>query len=218
MEYSRLRSLEEFDSAFYAGYGQQAQDCLPFMPLPGAPQSADRVVFAGLTGGQLQKICAWVSYIVMAVMLVGVLLFVAPKMFGVKYLEIESGSMRPRYEVGDLVVAVPAKFENIKKGDDVSYTIAENQAVTHRVIDIYENREELIVQGIHDSEFVEVVEMENVLGVVRFSAPKMGRWINIGWVRWGTIFGLLALSLLAGYIGNALGKGGQPPKKKRRAY
>ena len=57
-----------------------------------------------------------------------------PSFLGIKTYVIVSGSMKPEYNVGDIVIVKKAKEENINKGDIISYR--DGQAVvTHRVIE-----------------------------------------------------------------------------------
>jgi signal peptidase len=198
-------SLAEFDQAFFSRYHGQYNSQQALWGEP-EPQPASK----------LQKISTMISFGVMALVGFCVLLLVAPRPFGVKLLNVTSGSMRPRYNVGCMVYAVPTKFEKIKVGQDVSYVLSTGQTSTHRVIGLNRADRTLTVQGIHSSEFAETVNEVNVLGVVRFHIPKLGGWLDNSKVKMAAGIVLVALIGLSFYLGY-LGKGTQtPPEEKKQ--
>ena len=172
-----FRSLEEFDREFFARYGAQrgAGDQDPFLR-EAAPPPAEEP--AG-ESGPLQVLYAVFSYVVIALLVVGIVVFIAPLPFGVRLLNVTSGSMRPDYPPNALLWVVPTKFEKINVGDDVTYKLDPGQVpgtnVTHRVIKIDRENGTLLAQGIHDSAGIETVRYEQVVGVVRFHVHGLGR-------------------------------------------
>jgi len=116
-----------------------------------------------------------VSYTIIALLAVGLLAFVAPIPFGVKMLNVKSGSMQPYYNVNTLVWVVPTKFEKIKKGDDVTYRLPAGQLSTHRVMSIDKSNRRLTVKGTYASEFEELIGYDQVQGVVKFHIHGIGK-------------------------------------------
>ena len=57
-----------------------------------------------------------------------------PSFLGIKTYVIVSGSMKPEYNIGDIVIVKKAKEEDINKGDIISYRDGQS-VVTHRVIE-----------------------------------------------------------------------------------
>lgn len=131
-------------------------------------------------------------------LIVALLLFGAPRLFGVKMFNVISGSMRPTYEIGDLVYAVPTKAEKIKDGDVITFVLGESLKVaTHRVVkaDI-ENQQYYTKGDANSNEDGAPVLYQNVVGVVRFSLPKVGGVLEYAGTPTGRIISITALIAL----------------------
>jgi len=168
-----FRSLEEFDREFFARYGAQrgADHHDPFLR-EAAPAPAEE---PAEESGPLQVLYAVVSYVIIALLAVGIVAFIAPLPFGVKLLNVTSGSMQPDYPPGALLWVVPTKYEKIKVGDDVTYKLDTGQNSTHRVMEVDRENSKLIVQGIYASEYAELIPYSQVVGVVKFHVHGLGR-------------------------------------------
>ena len=60
-----------------------------------------------------------------------------PNIFGYKILQVMSGSMSGEFETGDTILIKEIKNEgDLKIGDVITYRIAENTLVTHRIVNI----------------------------------------------------------------------------------
>ncbi|MGL4606620.1 MAG: signal peptidase I [Eubacteriaceae bacterium] len=121
-----------------------------------------------------------ISWVVIGLLLIGIAGFALPQIFGVKLFSILSGSMKPTYQVGDLIYTVPTDFKDIKVGDTITYVINEaGTVVTHRVIEKNEGEQTFRTQGdANNSPDGNGVEYKNVVGVVEFSIPQLGRIIE----------------------------------------
>lgn len=121
-----------------------------------------------------KNILFWTStiFLVLAIALVAV-----PRLFGVDFRAIITGSMTPEIPVGSLVVIVPAKAGDIKVGDDISFVTAGEKVVTHRVVKIDREKNEFTTWGIaNDPAATDAPsKYENILGVVRLHIPVLGR-------------------------------------------
>lgn len=111
-----------------------------------------------------------VLIVAIAVLLAGV------RIFGFTPYAVLSGSMTPVYRIGDLVYVKETDFEDIEIGDVITFVADSNlTVVTHRVTEIDEDNLSFTTKGdANSSEDASPVAYENVLGVVKFSIPKLG--------------------------------------------
>lgn len=122
-----------------------------------------------------------ISWIMIIVLTLSLLLFVAPRIFGVEMFVVLSSSMKPTYSVGDLLYVVPTEFEDVKVGDVITFTKDSTMmTVTHRVISIdYENKS---FQTKGDANNVNdgtpVFAIDNI-GVVKVSIPYIGNILEM---------------------------------------
>lgn len=134
----------------------------------------------------------------LAVALVGV------RLFGFTPYSILSPSMTPQYRAGDLVYVWKTPPEDIREGDVITYVANEDLVlVTHRVEEIDRENSRIYTKGdANQSRDAAPVRYENVVGVVKFSLPKLGyvssyltsesgRYVGLA-----GLFGLLLLFLL----------------------
>lgn len=63
-----------------------------------------------------------------------------PNVFGYKFFVAMSGSMKPQFDVGDLVIVKNADVNNLKVNDIISFNNKDNFITTHRINEII-NRE-----------------------------------------------------------------------------
>ncbi len=107
--------------------------------------------------------------------------FIASKLLKVQMFFVATGSMTPTYKVGDLICVFPTDFEKINVGDVISFKRSKGgPVITHRLIEKDTDGRLLYTKG--DANNIadgSPVQFENVLGVVKFSAPKIGAWLSI---------------------------------------
>jgi signal peptidase len=109
-----------------------------------------------------------------------VMVFFSYGYLGVEPTVIYSGSMRPEFEVGDIVIVDDIKVELIKEGDIIQY-VRDNVTILHRVVEISEkdNKIEFITKGDANAKpDSELVVAEQITGKAIFTIPKIG-WIQI---------------------------------------
>ena len=170
-----FRSLEEFDREFFARTGPAQRGASPYDPfLREAAPSPEGEVSETHRPTPVQTMCAVFSWVIIALLAAAIIVIVLPLPFGVQTLNVQSGSMEPELPVSALLWIVPAKFEKIKLGDDVTYKLDSGTNVTHRVMDIDRANRTLVTQGIHDSQFSETIQYDQVVGVVRFHMKRLG--------------------------------------------
>ena len=125
------------------------------------------------TLGKIWNIITWLlvgCVILLAIALAGV------RVIGFKPYAILSPSMTPRYGVGDLVYVRSVDPERIEEGDVITFVANEElTVVTHRVAEADREKKCFYTQGdANDSRDAAPVLYENVIGVVKFSLPKLG--------------------------------------------
>lgn len=96
---------------------------------------------------------------------------------GYRIFRVQTGSMIPKYQIGDVILVKKQDVDKIKVGDDVTY-LGESSSVkgiliTHRVIDIQEvdGKKEFHTQGIANNLEDPVVHGNQINGVVQFKMP-----------------------------------------------
>ncbi len=98
-----------------------------------------------------------------------------PSFFGIKTYVIISGSMKPNYNIGDIVVAKNTNANSLKEGDVISFRQGQI-IVTHRIIKV-ENSNKLVFKTKGDnnnSEDSEEVTANLIEGKVVFKIPWIG--------------------------------------------
>ena len=121
---------------------------------------------------------AWntISAILVVLMVVCAVFLMGSRVLGFKCYTVISGSMEPKYSVGDLLYVKSVDKTTIKVGDPITFVLNENLVVaTHRVVRIDTEKQLFYTKGdanqIEDSE---PVHFNNVIGVPKFSIPKLG--------------------------------------------
>lgn len=147
--------------------------------------------------------CVWAF--VLAVVLVLAVAVVIPRLAGATPFTVLTGSMRPDYPPGTLVVVKPVSFEDIGVGDVITYQLESGKAtvVTHRVTAVaaqLDGEVVLTTQGdannVSDPQAVRDVQ---VRGRLWYSVPYLGHVNNAltGGQRQAAV--LVASVLLVGY-------------------
>ena len=115
------------------------------------------------------------TFIVLIVALLAVAL-VGIRIFGFTPYSILSPSMTPEYQVGDLVYVKDTKPEEIQTGDVITFVANDDLLlVTHRVDEIDRENSLIYTKGdANQNRDAAPVQYENVVGVVKFSLPKLG--------------------------------------------
>ncbi|MFY9139598.1 MAG: signal peptidase I [Thermacetogeniaceae bacterium] len=119
----------------------------------------------------------YVSTAVFGAVLV-VIIWFSIGVFPVRPIVIYSGSMRPAFDAGDIVIVAKKDPALLKEGDIIAYRIEDSPVpVVHRIIKI--NRDKTIItKGDNNDSIDQPIVTEQVNGAVVFVAPKVG-WISI---------------------------------------
>ena len=124
----------------------------------------------------LKKIWSIVSTALVVLMVLCAVFLMGSRIMGYQCYTIISGSMEPEYSVGDLIYVKKVDVNTIEVGDDITFILNEDLVVaTHRVVRVDAENQHLYTKGLaNEIEDSEPVHFNNVIGVPRFSIPKLG--------------------------------------------
>lgn len=124
----------------------------------------------------LKKIWSVVSTILVAVMVFCAVFLMASRLMGYQCYTVISGSMEPEYSVGDLIYVKEVNVNSIKVGDPITFILNEDLVVaTHRVVEIDAENQHFYTKGdANEIADKDPVHFNNVIGVPKFSIPKLG--------------------------------------------
>ena len=124
----------------------------------------------------LKKIWNIVSTALVVLMVLCAVFLMGSRLLGYQCYTVISGSMEPEYSVGDLLYVKDVDVNTIKVGDPITFILNEDLVVaTHRVIRIDAENQRFYTKGdANDIEDQSPVHFNNVIGVPKFSIPKLG--------------------------------------------
>jgi signal peptidase len=152
------------------------------------------------------KMVRWVAGLVLAavvVVMVGVLL--VPRAFGLAPYVVTSGSMRPTFDPGAVVLAKDVPKDELRVNDIITFQTPHG-VTTHRVVQRYtaqgDTSEALYLKTQGDANKTrdkEPVDSRNVLGEVRFAVAGLGYVVDfvrtpLGLGLVAALFGLVAFT------------------------
>lgn len=138
------------------------------------------------------------------------LLIAAPMLAGYRPVVVLSGSMEPSYHVGSILYYRETPFEEIEKGDAVTFRAGEGGSlVTHRVVEKRELSQELVTKGdANETADPNPVSSSDVVGkAAGISIPWAGYFVTYG--RRPQAIAVMAGILVLGSIFDRTGKRGQ---------
>ena len=157
------------------------------------------------------------TLIVAAVVLVAISMLCA-KFFGAGTYVVQSGSMEPEYHTGSLIFDKKVDVNELKAGDVITFSIAEDMTATHRIVkvitlddtegnpdgasDMGASSLQFRTKGdANEEEDALPVDSRNVIGSPVFQIPYLGYVINFLKTFYGKIAaGAVILLLLAGEV------------------
>lgn len=104
-----------------------------------------------------------------------------PSIMGYRSMTVLSGSMRPMLEPGDMIITKSPKVEDIQVGDVITYRVGNKNLVTHRVVDVLKEEEQIRFQTQGDANNaidLGLVYPEDIVGSYLFRIPKGGYIAN----------------------------------------
>ena len=98
------------------------------------------------------------------------------RLMGYECYTVISGSVEPKYMVGDLIYVKEVDVNSIKVGDDITFILNEDLVVaTHQVVRVDAENQRFYTKGLaNEIEDQDPVHFNNVIGVPQFSIPKLG--------------------------------------------
>ena len=123
-----------------------------------------------------RRVWAAVSTAAVALTVICALFLMGSRLLGYRCFTVLSGSMEPKYRVGDLIYVKKVDVNSIQVGDAITFLLNENMVVaTHQVVRIDREKQCFYTKGLaNEIEDHEPVHFNNVIGVPRFRIPKLG--------------------------------------------
>lgn len=124
----------------------------------------------------LKKIWNITSTVLVVVIVLCAVFLMGSRLLGFKCYTVISGSMKPEYNVGDLLYVKDVDVNTIKVDDPITFILNEDLVVaTHRVVRIDAENQRFYTKGdANEIEDSEPVHFNNVIGVPQFSIPMLG--------------------------------------------
>lgn len=124
----------------------------------------------------MKKIWNVVSTALVILMVLCAVFLMGSRLLGYQCYTVISGSMEPKYMVGDLLYVKQTDVNSIQVGDAITFVLNEELKVaTHQVVRIDKGNQRFYTKGLsNDIEDGEPVHFNNVLGVPQFSIPLLG--------------------------------------------
>jgi len=124
----------------------------------------------------LKKIWNIVSTTLVVLMVLCAVFLMGSRLMGYQVFNVISGSMAPKYNVGDLIYVKKVDVNTIKVGDPITFVLNEDLVVaTHTVVRIDAENKHFYTKGdANETEDAAPVHFNNVIGVPQFKVPKLG--------------------------------------------
>lgn len=123
-----------------------------------------------------EKIISWFGYALLGVLVVLGLGFMLLNHMGYKFLSVQTGSMVPNIQKGDLIITQPVPFKALKTGDVITYKDAKhtNRTITHRIVAIDNHKQTVRTKGDANRHTDAPVAVKNIVGTNIATLPKFG--------------------------------------------
>ena len=144
---------------------------------------------------KIRKINNIVSTILLILCFIYLIITLGPRLLGYEVNVVLSNSMEPVYSTGELLLVKPAKADEIKVNDIISFKGSGVwYVITHRVIKIDQEKQVFITKGdANSSQDSNPVAFSRLNGIVKINIPY------IGYI-YGMIQSMIAKIILAGLV------------------
>jgi signal peptidase len=118
-----------------------------------------------------------------------------------KLMIVMSGSMKPAFDTGSLIVVKKINPEMLHPGDIITYRYGENEGrfITHRIMEVVQKQEGIffVTKGdANDTRDFFMVPEANVMGKVAVALPYLGYIVGFPWFKTGVlVFLIISISL-----------------------
>ena len=121
---------------------------------------------------------AWsvVSSVLIGIVVLAAVFLLGSRLVGFRIFNIVSGSMEPKYSVGDLIYVKEVDPATVQPGDVITFVLNEDLVVaTHRVTRIDAEKQHFYTKGdANETEDGSPVHFKNLIGVPQFAIPGLG--------------------------------------------
>ena len=123
-----------------------------------------------------KKIWNIASTVLVVLVILCAVFLMGTRLLGYECYTVISGSMQPKYMVGDLLYVKEVDVNTIEVGDDITFILNEDLVVaTHLVIRVDAENQRFYTKGLaNEIEDNDPVHFNNVIGVPQFHIPKLG--------------------------------------------
>lgn len=157
----------------------------------------------------IKKIWNIASTVLVVLVVLSAVFLMGTRLIGFHCFTVITGSMEPVYKVGDLIYVKEVDPNTIQVGDPITFLLNEDLVVaTHRVVRIDAEKQHFYTKGdANEIEDSDPVHFNNVLGVPKFSIPKLGYVSNFVqnppglYITIGALVVLIAVVFLPDLIG-----------------
>ena len=132
----------------------------------------------------MKKVLKWIVNIFICMMILIIILSIVSNtksgissIFGYMPMKVLTGSMEPSIKVGDIVVVRKRPVSDIKIGDVITYKTEGNIYITHRVVQIFTEGNDLKFKTKGDANNIEdkdSIYEDQLIGKLAFRIPKGG--------------------------------------------
>ena len=114
--------------------------------------------------------------VIVVIVVVIALFLMGSRIVGLRVFNVVSGSMEPKYSIGDLIYVKNVDPDSIKVGDTITFVLNEDLVVaTHNVIAVDKENTCFRTQGLaNDAPDAAPVHFNNLIGKPVFSIPYLG--------------------------------------------
>lgn len=123
----------------------------------------------------VKRICGCITTLIILLLAVIALLMIVPRFLGYETMAVVSGSMEPFISVGSVVYAKEVDAEDLKEGDVITYEINQGTRVTHRIVSIDRDNQQITTKGdANDVEDGAPIGYNQVVGRADYHVPFLG--------------------------------------------
>lgn len=124
----------------------------------------------------LKKLWDWTTGILVAAVVVFAIFLMGTRLLGMQVFNVISGSMEPKYSVGDLIYVKTVDPDAVQVGDDITFVLNEELVVaTHQVIAVDAQNRLFYTKGLANATAdAAPVHFNNLIGVPVFHIPLLG--------------------------------------------
>ena len=122
-----------------------------------------------------KRICSILSALLLVILAVLAGLLLIPRAMGYQTMAVLTGSMEPNYHVGSLVYVKEIDPATLEVGDVITYQLTEDTVVTHRIVEIDSEAQEIVTKGdANNANDGKAVSYSNVVGRADYCIPYLG--------------------------------------------